>query len=325
MSITAVKGIKVGNAHHPLKVTGVSVVLCEEGAVGGVSVMGGAPGTRETDLLEPSCMVDKVNALFFAGGSAFGLDCSQGVVRYLEDKGVGFDTGVAKVPIVCGAIIFDLGLGKARPSPDMAHRACKAASTDPVPSGSVGAGAGATVGKSQGPAYMMKSGLGHSSLKTPGRDVVGAMMVVNAFGDVYNPHTGKIVAGAYDRKQKRFVGDNPSAPPPAMTNTTVGVVCVDAPLSKAECHRVAIMAMGGLARTIRPSFTPFDGDTIFVLATGSGDAPWPGPGTQERVSRLCEVGMAAQEAVAMAVVDGVVSAGRFPGLPCHKDVFGENP
>lgn len=327
MSITEVSGIKVGSSVHPLGLTGVSVVLCEKGAVGGVSVMGGAPGTRETDLLRPSCMVDRVNALFFAGGSAFGLDCASGVVRYLEEVGAGFDTGIVKVPIVCGAIIFDLGLGKARPTPEMAYEACKQASRGEVPSGSVGAGAGATVGKMLGPGYMMKSGLGNASLKTSSGDVVGAMVIVNAYGDVYHPGTGRVIAGAFDRAGRRFVqGDRGHGPdtrftPPAMTNTTVGVVAVDGPLTKQECDRVAIMAMGGLAQTIRPCFTPFDGDTLFVLATGRGTGtPWPEPGHPSRAGRLCEVGVKAQEAVALAIVDGVTSPGSFPGVPSHKEV-----
>lgn len=329
MSITEVSGIKVGGSVHPLGLTGVSVVLCEKGAVGGVSVMGGAPGTRETDLLRPSCMVDRINALFFAGGSAFGLDCASGVVRYLEEVGAGFDTGIVKVPIVCGAIIFDLGVGKARPTPEMAYEACKQASRGAVPSGSVGAGAGATVGKMLGPGYMMKSGLGNASLKTSSGDVVGAMVVVNAYGDVCHPGTGRVIAGAFDRVGRRFAtpwkqgtqhGSETLLTPPAMTNTTVGVVAVDAPLTKQECDRVAIMGMGGLARTIRPCFTPFDGDTLFVLATGQGSgAPWPEPGSPSRAGRLCEVGAAAQEAVALAIVDGVTSPGGFPGVPSHKE------
>lgn len=367
MGITDVSGIKVGNAQNLLGLTGVTVVLCEDGATASVQVLGGSPGTRETDLLRGSCTVDTVHAVFLAGGSAFGLNAAEGVVRYLEERKIGFDAGLARIPIVPGAIIFDLGVGNAmsRPTPDMAYRACVEASSEVPKSGNVGAGAGATVGKSAGPAHLMKSGLGNSSVTTRSGYTVGAIVVVNALGDIYDPATGKVVAGAYDRKGRRFLAEAAPSPdrasagrpayapgPSAPTtldasaslrlgeNTTIGVVATDCALSKVECERVALMAMGGLAQAIRPSFTPFDGDTLFVLSTGknavqpvgpvssaaSGDrlaAPdsrtaWTSNGI--RAQLVAEIGAAAQQAVVQAILDAVRSASGIPGIPSAKDL-----
>ncbi|QUL97769.1 MAG: P1 family peptidase [Candidatus Fermentithermobacillus carboniphilus] len=335
-SITDVPGIKVGNSQDLSGITGFTVVLCEEGATAGVEVMGGAPGTRETDLLRPPYTVEKVHAVFLSGGSAFGLNAAEGVVRYLEEKGAGFDTGVAKVPIVAGAVIFDLGIGdpKCRPTPDMAYQACLDSSSGKLRSGNVGAGTGATVGKLFGPDYAMKSGLGNSSVKTPGGFTVGCIAAVNAVGDVYVPFTGEIVAGAFDRQRRRFLAELYGEPEaylgalgfsrllesqgkcrPEGTNTTVGVVATDAPLTKAECARVAIMAMGGLAQTVRPSFTPFDGDTFFIMATGKKSDGVPEKAGGIRQALVSEIGMAAQRAVVLAILDAVVSADSLAGFP----------
>jgi L-aminopeptidase/D-esterase-like protein len=322
-TIADVPGIAVGNAQDLVGLTGITVVLCPEGARAGVSVMGGAPGTRETDLLRPTFTVDTIHAVFLAGGSAFGLNAAEGIVRYLEERGVGFDTGVARVPIVSGAILFDLGVGSptARPTADMAYRACQDAGSKPPRSGSYGAGTGATVGKLMGPGYAMRSGLGNSCVTTPRGFKVGAIIAVNAAGDVYHPTTGRIIAGAYDREKKRFVAEGAQGLPPVaqeqlyppmITSTTIGGIATDALLTKEECNRVAIMAMGGMAQVIRPSFTPYDGDTLFVMSTGqsavcskdSSEHARPFR-AQDRGELVTEIGIAAQQATAAAIIDAV--------------------
>lgn len=331
-SIADVKGVKTGHAGDPKGVTGFTVVLCEDGAAGSVAVMGGAPGTRETDLLRPSFTVTKIHGVFLSGGSAFGLNAAEGVVRYLEEKDIGFDTQVAKVPIVAGAVIFDLGVGdpKVRPTGEMAYEACVNAWKPQVFSGNVGAGTGATVGKFMGPQYMMKSGLGNSAVKLQDRITVGCTMVVNAAGDVYHPETGEILAGAYDRDNCRFLGyrnrDSEQLSKSsglAGKNTTIGVVATDADLTKEECRRVAIMAMGGLAQVIRPSFTPFDGDAIFVISTGKAqdqDCSVSALANELRASLVAEVGIAAQKVVVDAVLNAVTSCKGLAGIPARPDI-----
>ncbi|MGI6164087.1 MAG: P1 family peptidase [Bacillota bacterium] len=332
-SIADVNGIKLGHASDAKGITGFTVVLCEDGAAGSVAVFGGAPGTRETDLLRPSFTVGRVHSVFLSGGSAFGLNAAEGVVRYLEEKNIGFDTQIAKIPIVAGAVIFDLGIGdpKSRPTPEMAYQACLDAGHYHSESGNIGAGMGATVGKLFGPHYMMKSGLGNSSLKLSDGYTVGCVIVANAAGDVFNPETGRPVAGAYDGMKKRFLslvsptsGASVSNCGPGDLvgrNTTIGVVATDAELTKDECRRVAIMAMGGLARAIRPSFTPFDGDTIFVLSTGRVHALQNnGPGSEFRAELVAQIGIAAQEAVVKAVLDAVTSCKGIAGIPAMADI-----
>lgn len=331
-SIADVSGIKLGHSSDAESVTGFTVVLCEKGATGSVVVLGGAPGTRETDLLKPSFTVSKVHGVFLAGGSAFGLNAASGVVRYLEEKGVGFDTGVAKVPIVAGAVIFDLDIGDplGRPTPDMAYIACVNSEEGTSESGNVGVGMGATVGKFLGPQYRMKSGLGNSLVSLPEGSKVGCVMAVNALGDVFDSRTGRHIAGAYDRQSKRFVGpfsepaNEPSTCPNGVglcgKNTTIGVVATDLELTKEECHRVAIMAMGGLARVIRPSFTPFDGDTVFVLSTGEYGQERVAHSGELRAALVAQVGMAAQEAVAAAIIDAVTSCKGVSGVPSIADL-----
>lgn len=362
-AITDVSGIKVGNAQDLSGITGITVVVCKDGATASVQVLGGAPGTRETDLLRTSYTVSTVHAVFLAGGSAFGLNAADGVVRYLEEQGVGFDTGIARVPIVPGAVIFDLGIGNpaARPTAEMAYRACVNASSDPPESGNAGAGTGATVGKGFGPQYCMKSGLGTSSIRTPTGHTVGALLSLNALGDIYDPASGRIVAGAYDRGRGAFLAElhlphhrtnganringaneangvnkaneankvneankanGVNGGEPALRlgqNTTIGVVATDCALSKEECERIALMAMGGLAQAVRPSFTPFDGDTLFVLSTGKGSALPPATaGLRPRL--VAEIGMAAQVAVVQAVLDAVRSAKSMAGIPSLSDI-----
>jgi len=287
-AITDVPGIAVGHAHDLDALTGVTVVLAPAGAVGGVDVRGGAPGTRETDLLRPENMVQHVNAVALCGGSAFGLAAATGVVRWLHERGFGFDTRVARVPIVPAAVIFDLGLGRADRFPDevMGYAACEAAGAE-VAEGCVGAGAGATVGKIFGPASAMKSGVGSWSERLPDGATVGALAVVNAYGDVWEEH-GPIIAGARLPGSPAFADTtrllrSPEAqaafggPPPdaAAQNTTIAVVATDAALTKAEATKLAQMAHDGLARTIRPVHTPFDGDTVFALSTHARPASHP--------------------------------------------------
>jgi L-aminopeptidase/D-esterase-like protein len=334
-SIAHVKGFKIGHAGDLQGITGITVVLCEDGAVGSVAVVGGAPGTRETDLLRPSNTVHEVHGIFLTGGSSFGLNAAAGVVRYLEEKGIGFDTGVARVPIVVGAVIFDLAMGdpRCRPTPDMAYAACINAGSWELLSGNVGAGIGATVGKLFGPQYLMKSGLGNGYIRLESGVSVGCVMVVNAVGDVVNPATGQILAGAYDRNSRRFLNagrhssnlagfdriSGSDSGDLAGRNTTIGVVATDAGLTKEECRRVAIMALGGLAQAVRPVFTPFDGDTVFVVSTGkSGYRSFESPGL--RASLVAEIGIAAQQVVVEAVVDAVMGCQGLAGVPARCDL-----
>lgn len=302
--ITDVPGIEVGHAHDINAKTGCTVVICREGAVGGVDVRGSAPGTRETDLMRPMNLVDKVHAVVLCGGSAFGLAAAGGVMRYLEEREIGFDTGVTKVPIVAGAVIFDLGYGDWRVRPDerMGYEACMNAGTGDVPQGSVGAGTGATVGKILGMECCMKGGVGTSSIRLPGGVVVGAIVVVNALGDVVNPRTGKILAGARDPGTGKFIDtwefilEGNTMKGQQLGNTTVGVVATNAYLTKEWANKVAAMAHDGLAMAIRPVHTMLDGDTIFALSTGKIQCD------------VNVIGTAAAEAVARAVVNAVKNA-----------------
>ncbi|MFH5925875.1 P1 family peptidase [Roseomonas xinghualingensis] len=275
-AITDVPGIKVGHFTETRRPTGCTVILTEEGAVAGVDVRGAAPGTRETDLLNPSNMVQQVHAILLSGGSAFGLEAATGVVRWLEEKGIGFPAGPARVPIVPAAILFDLTVGDHRIRPDAAagYAACQAATDQAPGEGSIGAGTGATVGKLFGVARAMKGGIGTASLKV-GAITVGAIVAVNAVGDVIDPSTGQVVAGARDVEGRNPIGTTTAilrgelpASMQAGMATTLGVVATDAMLTKAQCQRLAGSAHDGLARTIDPIHTMSDGDTIFTLATG---------------------------------------------------------
>jgi L-aminopeptidase/D-esterase-like protein len=312
----------VGQADDEAALTGCTVILCRKGAVGGVDVRGGAPGTRETDLLDPLNLVEKVHAVLLAGGSAFGLDAAGGVMRYLEEQRIGFETGVARIPIVPAAILFDLGLGRAdvRPDAGMGYRACLAASSDTPAEGNVGAGMGASVGKLLGMKHAMKSGLGCAGLEIGSGVVVGALAVVNAFGDVIDPGTGKIVAGLRSGKvgpvpvggpgffadtletMKTFLGRNVLSFA-ARANTVLGVVATNASLDKSEATKVAQMAQDGVARAVRPAHTMLDGDTIFALSTGA------------RKADVSTVGAYAAQAMAQAILRAVNMAGPAGGLP----------
>jgi L-aminopeptidase/D-esterase-like protein len=320
LQITAVDGITVG--HHTLteRPTGCTVVLAEKGATGAVEVFGGAPGTIETDLLEPENLVDQVHAVFMSGGSAFGLDVAGGVRRYLSEKKVGFLFGGAYVPIVPGAIIFDLPVGgrpDIRPGADCGFAAAGAATAGPVAEGNVGAGAGATVGKFMGRDRAMKGGVGSSAFRTPAGLVVGAIATVNAGGSVVDPATGRVVSGARTADGRRLEdaraivrGDRLPRSANLPENTTVVIVATNATLTKAQAKLVAQMAQAGLARAIVPVFTPSDGDTVFVLATGT----WKG------TPDLGALGALAAEAVSDAILRGVRAAAGIPGYPAIRDL-----
>jgi L-aminopeptidase/D-esterase-like protein len=317
-TITAVPGIRVG--HHTLteRPTGCTVVLVDGDAVGGVSQRGGAPGTRETDLLNPLNLVDKVNAVVLSGGSAFGLDAASGVVRWLEERGVGWPTAAGRVPIVTGAILFDLGVGgnpKVRPSADCGYRAAQGASDRPAPEGSVGAGAGATIGKFGG-GRPMKAGIGSAAIRLPDGLIVAAIVAVNAAGDVVDPATGAVVAGVRgpdgrlaDARLLLRSGQRNSPPQPG-EHTTIGVVATNARLTKAQANRMALMADDGYARAIYPSHTESDGDTIFALATGR----WDG------TASITAIGALAADATALAVVRAATQATGLPNIPAARDI-----
>ncbi len=328
LTLTDVPGIEVGHAQDEEALTGCTVILCRHGAVAGVDQRGGAPGTRETDLLKPVNLVEQVHAVLLTGGSAFGLDAAGGVMRFLEEQGIGFNVGVARVPIVPTAVIFDLALGRAdrRPDPEMGYRAAASASRRPVDEGNVGAGCGASVGKILGMKQAMKAGLGSAAIRLSGGIVVGALMVVNAFGDVINPQNGQIVAGARATqlgplrlgRADGFLDTlelMKTLPGRALlqfatrTNTVIGVVATNARLSKAEATRVAQMAQDGVARTIRPAHTLLDGDTLFALSTGN------------KRTDISALGAVAAEVVAEAILRAVRkahSAGGLPGLAGEK-------
>ena len=282
-TLTDVRGLRVGQFTDPRRPTGCSVVIAPEGAVGGVDVRGAAPGTRETDLLGPANLVGVVHAVLLSGGSAWGLDAASGVMRWLEEHGVGLRVGAAPgqtVPIVPAAVLFDLHVGDARirPGADAGYAACAAASSDAPTQGNVGAGAGATVGKLFGMAHAMKGGIGSAAITLNGV-TVGALIAVNALGDVVDPATGAPLAGARTADGRALRGSVAAvlageAPLSLLAgvNTTIGVVATDAPLTKAQCQRLAGAGHDGLARAIRPVHTMSDGDTLFALATGQAPA-----------------------------------------------------
>lgn len=309
-AIVDVPGLQVGHFTLSERLTGCSVVLAPNGAVGAVDVRGAAPGTRETDLLDPANLVDKVHAVLLSGGSAFGLDAATGVVRWLEEHHIGFETGYGRVPIVPAAVLFDLPVvrdgdnPKARPGADAGYAACEAASVNLPAAGNVGAGAGACVGKLFGLDRCMKGGIGHASVRV-GPWVVGAMVACNAVGDVIDPATGQILAGARTvdgRKlldtQRAFLSGERGNRPLAGTNTTIGVVATNATLSKAQAKRLAMSAHDGLARSIRPAHTTLDGDTLFALATC----------TESILADLMLLTIMAAEATALATVDAIRQA-----------------
>ncbi|WP_027623116.1 P1 family peptidase [Clostridium lundense] len=312
-----IEGIKVGHAQSIEDGTGCSVVICEGGASAGVDVRGGAPGTRETDLLNPVNLIEKIHAVVLAGGSAFGLDAASGVMQYLEERNVGFDVGVTKVPIVSSAVLFDLTVGnsKIRPDKDMGYKACIHSENNIKDlQGNVGAGTGATVGKFLGPEYSMKGGLGSYCVQV-GDLQVGALIAVNCLGDVIEPENGRILAGAlkkdgtflnteeimiknYNEKKNLFAG-----------NTTIGIVATNAILTKSQANKVASMAHNGYGRTMRPAHSMFDGDTLFTMATGKVE------------SDINVIGLLAARVVERAVVNAILNASTMYGHVAYKDLL----
>ena len=321
-SITDVEGVKVGHFTETRRPTGCTVLLVEEGATGGVEQRGGAPGTRETDLLNPVNHVEKVNAIVLSGGSAFGLATADGVMRYLEEKGFGYQAGRVRVPIVPAAILFDLGVGDSsiRPTAESGYKACQAARATVPEQGNVGAGAGATIGKMLGPGRAMKGGFGAASVRLPNGLVVGAMVAVNAVGDVWDHIHGKLLAGARTEDGKHLAdtmalmrqGRLPAFSPRA-THTTIGVVATNAPLTKTQAAKMAQMADDGYALAIRPVHTPGDGDTVFAVATGRWKIEM-----EDRWVGI--IGALAADVMAQAILSAVLHAKGISGYPSAADL-----
>lgn len=315
--LTRIPGFRVGHASDTVGCTGCTVILCPEDTVGGVDVRGSAAGTRELDALSPLHLVPYVHAILLAGGSAFGLDAAAGVMQYLEERGIGFDVQVTRVPIVPTAILFDLRLGDARARPDarMAYAACQQATDGPIEEGSVGAGTGATVGKLHGIRQAMKAGLGTAGLDLPGGVQVAALAVVNAFGDVRDPSTGRLLAGAREAPDSHRLVDTAAAMRRGVTrkgytaeSTTLAVVATNARLTKAQATKMAQVAQQGLVRTIVPVHTTLDGDLVIGLAIGTVEAD------------LNAVGLVAADAVAEAILNAVKKATTLGGLPAWADL-----
>ena len=309
--LTDIAGIRVGHISDYQAITGCTAILCEAGAVGGVDIRGSASGTEETPTLDPLHVDPAVHGILLAGGSAFGLEAASGVRRYLEARGVGMTTPFAKVPIVPAAILYDLGIGKSdiRPTAAMGEAAAHAASSDAVAEGSVGAGTGATIGKALGMRQAMKGGVGSFTITLSGGVLVASLVAVNAFGDVRDPSTGRIVAGARKSPGSREFADAEERlkerPPQALvrTNTTLAVVATNARLNKVEATKLAQFGSLGMARTIYPVNTTNDGDTLFALSLGG------------RRADINTLGMAAAEAVAAAILRAVKFAKGLAGIP----------
>jgi len=319
ITLSSVSGLEVGHHTRSDRPTGCSVVLARGGASAGVSVVGSAPGTRETDLLDPRATVQRIHGILLSGGSAFGLAAADGVVRYLQEQGVGFsDFNAGPIPIVPGAILYDLGVGgTVAPDAGDGYAACLNASTSPVAQGNVGAGAGATVGKLFA-SGRMKGGLGSAGYRFDDGTVVAAMVAVNCLGDVRDPATGRLIAGARDEQgklrdaQAEILAGTRRLETPAGGNTTLGVVATDRTLSKTACSRLARIAHDGLARAVAPTHTQYDGDTFFFLATNQA-----GPVEANEQTRI-------DIAVAVSVADAIVAAVRtaesLPGIPAARDL-----
>lgn len=314
--ITDVEGLKVGHEQSEEGMTGCTVIICEEGATGGVDVRGSAPGTRETDLFKSEKMVNKVHGVVLSGGSAFGLEAASGVMKYLEEENIGLDVGITKVPIVASAVIFDLNIGnhKIRPDLNMGFLAGKNSKVEENRQGNIGCGMGATIGKILGPQNAMKSGLGSATIRV-GDLVVSAIVVVNSFGDIYNFMDNKQMAGVYDYENEELLntidimksyGKALSFKP---TNTTIGIIGTNAILTKAEANKIAEMAHNGFARSINPIHTMMDGDTIFTM------------GTNKIKSDINLIGTLAAEVMSKAIVNGIYFAEKSHGLKGYKDIL----
>ena len=319
--ITDIEGIEVGHYTDLANATGCTVVLCRHGAVGGVDVRGGAPGTRETDLLRPMNQVQQVHAVLLTGGSAFGLAAADGVMGYLESQGIGFALGSRVIPIVSAAVLFDLNLvgGEVRPGPREGLLCCQAAGTGPVSQGTVGAGTGATVGKALGMAHAVKGGIGAASVALADGVKVAALVAVNAYGGVVDYATGEVAAGPRAERRPLFhdtarllLQGEEDAEAALGQNTTIGVVATDAALTKEQANYLARVSHDGLAMTVRPCHTPRDGDTMFAMATGTCPTP----------PDLTRLGTAAVEATAQAVLSGVRLATGLGGVPSAREWSG---
>lgn len=326
-----VPGILVGHDTDLEAGTGCTVVRCAWPALGAVDVRGGAPGTRETDLLDPRCMMTEAHAVLLTGGSAFGLAAADGVMRALADEGIGYDAGVTRVPIVPAAVLFDLGVGRADTRPDAASgmRAVRAAVGGPIPLGTVGAGTGATIGKMASAAFSVKGGVGSASEQLPDGHIVGALVAVNALGDIYDAETGRLLAGARSPSGQRWLADDIAAQgggqaqPPALeqspfpgAQTTLAVIATDASFSKAELAKIAQMAHDGLALAIRPVHTPFDGDVVFALSTAQNAATSAPSGALS----LSLAGATAARTLARAVAKAIRAATGLHGIPALRDI-----
>jgi L-aminopeptidase/D-esterase-like protein len=316
--LTAVSGLKVGHSTLSGRPTGCTVILAEGGAVAGVDVRGSAPGTRDTDLLDPVKLVPQGHAIVLSGGSAFGLSAADGAVRYLEEKRIGFQFGGSYVPIVPAAVLFDLpiGDGRIRPGPDCGYAAARAATTDAVVEGNVGAGAGATVGKMLRRDRGMKGGIGSAAIELPGGVVIAALVAVNAAGNVMDPSTGQFIAGGRS-EDGRSIADlrqllRGEAQPVEGTieNTTLGVVATNVTLTKVQATKLAQVAHDGFARAIYPAHTSVDGDAIFALATG----------THAGAANLDQLGALAADVTAEAIVRAIRAATGIPGYPAARDL-----
>ncbi|MCM3709197.1 P1 family peptidase [Sporosarcina luteola] len=313
-NITDVPGVKVGNIENFEALTGCTAILIEEGAVCGVDVRGSAPGTRETELLDPINLVDRIHAVCLSGGSAFGLDSASGIMQFLEEKDIGLDVGVAKVPIVPGAVLFDLPFGdpKIRPDKKMGYEAAQQAKSGYFPFGNVGAGCGATVGKIAGFENCMKGGLGSASIKLKNGLIVGAIVAVNAVGDIRDPSNREILAGPIDPETGELIDslvymqENAEANLLPGSNTTIGLVAANTTLTKAEAKKIAQITQNALARTIYPAHTMLDGDTIFAIGTG-GDS-----------YSVDLIGNVAAQVMEEAILQAVKSADAIDGVPSYK-------
>ena len=316
-TLTAVTGLKVGHVTLTGRPTGCTVVLTGDGMVAGVDVRGAAPGTRDTALLSPENSVERVHAIVLAGGSAFGLDTAGGVMKWLEEHKVGLPFGGARVPIVPAAILFDLGVGDAtiRPGADCGYQAAEAASAAPVVEGTIGAGAGATVGKLRGMAHAMKGGVGSAAIRLESGLVVSALVVVNSVGDVIDPSNGRVVAGVRNddgtlADARRMVRAGLGQPARPGEQTTLAIVATNAALTKTQATRIAQVAHDGLARTIYPVHTPVDGDTVFAIASGTHQPP----------PDMLLLGALASDVVADAVLRAVTTARGLPSIPAVQDL-----
>lgn len=316
IAITEIEGIRIGHAEDLTAATGCTVVIGRKGMTAGVDVRGGAPGTRETDLLDPVNLVEQIHAVVLTGGSSFGLDAACGVMQYLEEQEIGFDGIVTKIPIVCAAVLFDLAVGDHRVRPDrkMGYAACMNAGAPKCAEGSVGAGAGATVGKILGMERCMKSGLGAFCIRT-GDLEIGAMVAVNCLGDVIDPETGETLAGVLDENgagclntEDIMIRQFANRRMAFGGNTTIGIIVTNARLTKSEAKKVASMAHNGYGRTLRPAHSMFDGDTIFALGTGIVETD------------VSVAGLLAARTMEQAVIRAVKEATSLCGLKTYRDL-----